>query len=199
MKDASEWFQELQRAALDQLKAASPAPAAAGGEARDASPTIREWQRTNAERNKSAFGQCADWGPTDWGCALGGETGELLNLLKKWRRDGPSPALLDAIQGEIGDVNAYTALIAEHFGLDYSDCSTTKFNEVSDRIGSPLKFAAGSDARDAEIARLKSENVALRASVEIAISALRQARFTDMADNLRKELKAATPDAEEGP
>jgi hypothetical protein len=42
----------------------------------------------------------------------------------------------------------------------------------------------------AENQALRSENVQLRSSVELAIGALRQARFTEMADSLRKELKA---------
>lgn len=47
-----------------------------------------------------------------------GETGELIECLKKETRDGILN--LDKLKGEIGDVLAYLSLVAGHFGVSFA-------------------------------------------------------------------------------
>ena len=78
------------------------------------------------------------WSETDWACALGGEVGELLNLIKKRRRGAGIP--INAISDEIADVFIYLDLLAARFGIKLEDAVTWKFNVVSDRVKSPYKL-----------------------------------------------------------
>ena len=58
--------------------------------------------QTIQQRNGEVYQPVDEWSPTDWGCALAGEVGELCNFLKKRLRgqDIPDKAIAD----EIADV-----------------------------------------------------------------------------------------------
>lgn len=79
------------------------------------------------------------WNIAEWGCALGGEAGELLNVLKKLNRQAPfdpsSQDLTALAADEIGDVLIYLDLIAAKLGLDLAGCARDKFNATSRRYG----------------------------------------------------------------
>lgn len=81
-----------------------------------------------------------DWSPTDWGCAVAGEVGELCNLLKKARRGdfnfNEQPRLMD-VRNEIADVFIYLDLLAARLNIDLRDAIIDKFNEVSRKRGAP--------------------------------------------------------------
>lgn len=100
-------------------------------------------RETNMERAKY-FGHGGlfeedGWNIAEWGCALGGEAGELLNVLKKFNRQAPfdpSPEELTRMAAnEIGDVLIYLDLIAAKLQLELADCARNKFNATSDRYG----------------------------------------------------------------
>ena len=77
-----------------------------------------------------------DWSPTDWGCALAGETGELCNLLKKVRRG--EPITIESIAKEMADIQTYLDLLAARLNIDLAAATIAKFNEKSREIGSKV-------------------------------------------------------------
>lgn len=79
-----------------------------------------------------------EWSPTDWGCALAGEVGEMLNLVKKLRRG--DPVVIADIADEAGDVVAYLDLLCARLGFSLGLAVSEKFNLVSERVGSVYKF-----------------------------------------------------------
>ncbi len=79
-----------------------------------------------------------DWTAADWMTALVGEVGEAANFLKKVRRgDYPLHSALPDIAKELADVQCYLCLMADALGIDLTAATIAKFNEVSERIGSP--------------------------------------------------------------
>jgi NTP pyrophosphatase (non-canonical NTP hydrolase) len=107
---------------------------------------------TNVKRCEQAYHPIQEWSPTDWACAMGGECGEALNLVKKLRRaTGPASqativsietptveALLPAIGDELADVVIYADLLAARLGLNLGECVKRKFNATSVKIKSPV-------------------------------------------------------------
>lgn len=85
-------------------------------------------------------GEIEDWSLEKWGIAIGGEVGELLNILKKIVR-GDEIDVKDAGK-ELADVIIYADMIAQRLGLDLRSEILAKFNEVSDRIGSVVRLPA---------------------------------------------------------
>lgn len=107
--------------------------------------TFKEFRDKNVLRCESQFHPVADWSPSEWGVALAGETGEACNWVKKLRRldgldrDHPSVrATISEIAKELGDVVAYADLLAARLGIDLGSAVTSKFNEVSLRVGSSI-------------------------------------------------------------
>jgi NTP pyrophosphatase (non-canonical NTP hydrolase) len=111
-------------------------------------------RETNAARCGECYHDIEEWSPTDWGCAMGGECGETLNLIKKLRRlTGPTKdSTVDLIQNydakelihdigrELADVVIYADLLAQRLGLKLGDCVTEKFNETSVKIKSERRL-----------------------------------------------------------
>lgn len=84
------------------------------------------------------------WTVADWGNAIAGETGELCNLLKKYKRQhvsDPKPdELIPDIADEIADVITYLDLLAEFFGLSLPHIIASKFNRVSKKFSWPERL-----------------------------------------------------------
>jgi NTP pyrophosphatase (non-canonical NTP hydrolase) len=106
---------------------------------------------TNAARCNTCYHPINSWSPTDWGCAVGGEAGELLNKVKKLRRledglDKPYNVGVDrnllmlAISKEAADTVIYTDLLMTRLGMSLGFAILTKFNETSDQYSFPAKF-----------------------------------------------------------
>lgn len=98
---------------------------------------------TVASRERMAsvplYAKCRDeWSLADWSNALAGETGELCNWIKKIRR-GDNIDLAE-VGKELADIVIYADLLADKLGLSLSDCITSKFNEVSERVHSSVKI-----------------------------------------------------------
>ncbi|WP_372394008.1 MazG-like family protein (plasmid) [Azospirillum sp. HJ39] len=99
---------------------------------------------------KNAQGQPAhsqpdgsDWSLNDWMTAVAGETGELANLLKKVRRGDLSlEEARPSIAKELADVVTYLDLLAMQCGVNLGQATIDKFNEVSARVGSPIRLKA---------------------------------------------------------
>lgn len=106
---------------------------------------IEYFTELNNERCEESFFPVDSWSITDWGCALAGEVGELCNYLKKIRRNEStgitwSDIPEDAVKKEIGDIFAYLNLICIKLGINMEDAIIDKFNEVSDRVNSDIKY-----------------------------------------------------------
>lgn len=102
--------------------------------------TFEMLQAALRERTKESFPQCADWTASDWAVALGGESGEVLNVIKKLRRGDPEVSESDLAK-ELADVICYALMLADFFGIDIRWEIAAKFNDVSERVGSPLRIA----------------------------------------------------------
>lgn len=103
----------------------------------------------NVLRCESVFHAIDKWTPTDWACAMAGETGEACNFIKKMRRletgadrvpnrEARWIELRDETAKELADVVIYADLLAERLGIDLGKAVREKFNEVSRARGSEI-------------------------------------------------------------
>lgn len=92
----------------------------------------------NRQRCEESYFPVDHWSPTDWGCALAGEVGELCNLLKK-RRRGDVVSLED-VADEMADVAIYLDLLATRHGIDLGAAVVSKFNRTSEKRGSAARL-----------------------------------------------------------
>lgn len=130
-------------------------------------------RRVNGERAEAwLMGQKSD--PLFWAVELGGEVGEILNVVKKLVREElgwrGSRATVQDLADEIADGIICLDSLARHYGIDLASAVATKFNATSDKNGFPHKIAALTTAR-AEAEADKAEIARLR-------EALRQADFS---------------------
>ena len=103
---------------------------------------FKNFQEINSERNKIAYdGDCVLCTPSQWLQALVGELGEYANFRKKFERKSISEdTFLTEAKKELADVVCYLFLLASSLDIDLESATIDKFNEVSDRIGSPIKI-----------------------------------------------------------
>jgi len=99
-----------------------------------------ELRNANVQRCEEAFFGLYEWTPTDWGCALAGEAGELCNLLKKMRRGEDID--LEDVGRELADVVIYADLLAARLGLRLAGIIPKKFNETSVKVDSDILLKA---------------------------------------------------------
>lgn len=95
----------------------------------------------NVLRCNTAYGEknkLDAWSPTDYGCALAGEVGELCNYLKKVKRG--SNIAISEIAKECADVFIYLDLLCARLDIDLEEEIISKFNEVSDRVDCDIKL-----------------------------------------------------------
>lgn len=67
---------------------------------------------------------------------LGGETGEVLEKVKKMFRDNggiPSVAHVESMRYELGDVLWYLSRIADAYGITLSEVAEANINKLTDR------------------------------------------------------------------
>lgn len=121
--------------------------------------TFAELQVVNRARCEASYHRLDEWSATDWACALGGECGEALNLVKKIRRlcDGADKpynqgveyvSLVKAVGEELADVVIYADLLASRLGLCLGDCVAEKFNSTSVKVGSDKRISGPGDGED---------------------------------------------------
>jgi len=78
------------------------------------------------------------WISSDWAASLAGEVGEFCNLVKKLRRGDQVPS--EELARELADVIIYAELNASYHGIDLAKAVVSKFNEVSQRVGSKIRL-----------------------------------------------------------
>lgn len=83
----------------------------------------------------------SDWSLGEWVAALVGEVGEAANIIKKVRRgDITMDEARPALAKELADVQTYLDILAFRCGVDLGQATLDKFNEVSERVGSPVRL-----------------------------------------------------------
>jgi NTP pyrophosphatase (non-canonical NTP hydrolase) len=112
--------------------------------------TFDQLRAATVPRCDDVFVPLHDWSPTDWACALAGESGEACDAVKKLRRldDGKNTAkdpqthahAINNIASELADTVIYADLLAARLGIDLGQAVIDKFNAVSDLRGSSIKL-----------------------------------------------------------
>lgn len=99
---------------------------------------LKRLRRINVRRCREAFRHgLMQWSIMEWGCAIGGEAGELQNVLKKIRRAELGLAGSRVLRpkrdaaNEMADVIIYIDLLAARMGIDLEAAIADKFNETS--------------------------------------------------------------------
>jgi NTP pyrophosphatase (non-canonical NTP hydrolase) len=88
----------------------------------------------------------SDWSPAQWLQAVTGELGEYANLRKKFERGDIDIDTFKANAAkEIADVQIYLDILAFRLGIDLGRAVKDKFNEVSVRVGSPIRIGDDGD------------------------------------------------------
>lgn len=111
--------------------------------------SFADLRRANVPRCRASWHDEKKWTPTDWACALAGEVGEACDVAKKLKRlsDGiehdksrTRETLTEEIGKELADVICYADLLAASLDVDLGAAVRAKFNEVSERVKSPIRL-----------------------------------------------------------
>jgi NTP pyrophosphatase (non-canonical NTP hydrolase) len=85
----------------------------------------------------------SDWKLSAWCNAVTGELGELANLIKKIERgDMTLDEARQDVADELADVVTYLDILAFRCGVDLGAATMSKFNRVSERVGSDVRVDA---------------------------------------------------------
>lgn len=85
----------------------------------------------------------SDWDLSAWCNAVTGELGEAANLIKKIKRgDMTLDEARSDLAKEFADIVTYLDILAMRAGIDLGKATMEKFNEVSIRIGCPIRVDA---------------------------------------------------------
>lgn len=110
--------------------------------------TLREANLARLPTFRNAKGEFAhsqsdgsDWLLSQWSNAVLGELGEAANIIKKIERgDFSLDEARISLAKEFADVVAYLDILAHRAGIDLGEATRAKFNEVSVRVGSPIRI-----------------------------------------------------------
>lgn len=95
----------------------------------------------------------SDWSLNDWATALTGEVGEAANILKKVRRgDVTIEEARPDLSRELADIQTYLDILAFQAGIDLGEATIAKWNEVSERVGSPVRIEGAALAQELRLA-----------------------------------------------
>jgi len=98
---------------------------------------LNQLKVANRQRCPSfGHGGIEGWTPTDWACAVAGETGEMCNLIKKLHRGDKIE--IEEIADEAGDIVIYLDMLCQRLGIDLKNAIVNKFNKVSEKKGSDV-------------------------------------------------------------
>lgn len=110
--------------------------------------TLREANKKRIPTFKNKQGEIihnedgSDWSLSDWFEALAGEVGEWANFHKKYRRGEVSDEDFKKESAkELADIMIYLDILAYRQGIDLGRSVFQKFNEVSNRVKSPIYMA----------------------------------------------------------
>lgn len=104
---------------------------------------LKQLRGMNESRAQAWTGGRSD--PLFWATELGGEVGEVLNVVKKLVREGwgwkGGRANEQDLADELADVIICVDSLARHYKIDIESAVARKFNETSDKHGFPQKIA----------------------------------------------------------
>lgn len=85
----------------------------------------------------------SDWCLSQWSNAVLGELGEAANIIKKVERgDMTLDEAREDLAKEFADVVTYLDILAMRAGVNLGQATMDKFNEISVRVGSPVRLRA---------------------------------------------------------
>ncbi len=88
----------------------------------------------------------SDWSLGEWMNAVSGEVGEAANIIKKVRRGDMSiDEARPLLAKELADVATYLDITAFQCGINLGQAVKEKFNEVSIKVGSPVRIGDADD------------------------------------------------------
>lgn len=150
---------------------------------------LHQLRRINTERY-DAWAEGADAGIMFDALELGGEVGELLNVVKKLEREERgwrgSRAGEQDFADECADVLICLDKLARRRGVDLISATVAKFNATSDKVGLPHKLALSTRLSEPEQSALERAREAINLSI-IAMDA-----------DLKSELDSACLKDDEG-
>lgn len=108
--------------------------------------TLRHANTLRLPQFKNKHGELAhskpdgsDWSPAQWLQAVMGELGEYANLRKKFERGDITAEEFQAeAADELADVQIYLDILAFQLGIRLDLAVRSKFNRVSERVGSTI-------------------------------------------------------------
>lgn len=112
--------------------------------------TFDNLRLANTKRLKNhVYGKCEDdWTTAHWVQAMLGEFGELANILKKVDRgDFNIESVSVEIGEELADIQTYLDILSHKLGINLGDVTMSKFNKISDRVGSDIYFDCDGEVR----------------------------------------------------
>lgn len=116
-------------------------------------PFLSQLRRVNGERYAAWVGDSADAGMLFDAAELGGEVGELLNVVKKLEREERgwrgSRAAPEDFADECADVLICLDKLARRRGVDLEQATVRKFNATSEKVGLPQMLASTTNAGEA--------------------------------------------------
>ena len=109
---------------------------------------LREANLARLPQFKNAKGEPAhsepdgsDWCLAQWANAVTGELGEAANLIKKIERgDMTLDEARENLGRELADIQTYLDILAYQAGVDLGDATVSKWNEISERVGSTIRL-----------------------------------------------------------
>lgn len=166
---------------------------------------LTQLRAANIERQRAWISGGAETIPALFHAAeLGGEVGELLNVIKKLEREAcgwrGSRATRQDLEDEIADVLICLDKLAAHYNVDLEAGTITKFNATSEKVGLPQRLALLPDRGGGEAEGVRVDPGALAEFIQwSACSCDRMDRAGKRRWNaVRTSLLAATPASQEG-
>ncbi len=113
-------------------------------------------RKANRIRAAHIHSKSRDWCLAQWSNATLGELGEAANIIKKIDRgDFTLEAVREDLAKEFADVLCYLDMLADAAGIDLSEATISKFNEVSIRLGSPVRLSESEAIRLVEGTKIR--------------------------------------------
>lgn len=108
--------------------------------------TLRQANLARLPTFKNKHGELAhskadgsDWSPAQWLQAAVGELGEYANVRKKYERGDLNESEFNELAAkELADVVTYLDILAAQLKINLGEAVTNKFNEISERVESPI-------------------------------------------------------------
>lgn len=104
---------------------------------------LNKLRKANYERG-IAWADGGEFSPLFMATEIGGEVGELLNVIKKLERaknfERGSTATHEQLEDEIGDVLICLDRIAEYYDVDIAEVTARKFNKTSEKVDLPQRL-----------------------------------------------------------